>query len=494
MWFKKNKIKKTSPLIINIIWVIALFLIFLLWIFLIKNISFFNFYVDESNKDKIELINEKSFSWKTENEDEVKQNETNNQSDKIIDFINKKNEQDKINILVVWRWWWNHDAPNLTDTIILTSINTKTNLISMLSIPRDLYIEYPEDENVKKDEWKINWLYAKYSFENDSKKIWMNILKRKITEITWEKIDYYINIDFDWFKKIIDTIWWIEITIPEDFIDDKYPDWNWWYRTLVFKKWTWIFDWENALKYARSRHSTSDFDRSIRQQQVIKAIKDKLTWSYFFTSPWKIKELYKVFISHVFTDIKLSTLLKLAYILNWSSDYKIISSNLNDSCFYWSDSCEKWWFLYTPQRSLFWWMSVLLAEWTDIENLNNYKKLQKYTNIVFNSPELFEENYKINIFNSLKINNLAWALSNDIVRYWFNIPIFNSIWNTPLSYPKSTIYYNNISEDSKTLELLKNLINAEFIKTDFPKYSKYEAKIEIIIWEDYLSDKNPFKF
>ena len=488
MSFKKHNINKPSPLITNIVWIISLFIIFLIGIFVIKNTNFFNFEIDQSTWTWI-VINSKSWIIDKEINSNV-----NAQSNKIKKFVEKKNQKDKINILVVWRWWGNHDAPNLTDTIILTSINTKTKIISMLSIPRDLYVEYPELNKLEKDAWKINWLYAKYKFNNESKKVWMNVLKSKITEITWEKIDYFINIDFNWFTQIIDTIWWIEITIPKQFVDDRYPDKNWWYRTLIFKKWTWIFDWDNALKYARSRHSTSDFDRSIRQQQVIKAIKNKLTWSYFLTSPWKIKELYEVFNKYLYTDLKLSTLLKLAYTLNSSSDYKIISSNLNDSCFYWSDICAKWWFLYTPNRSYFWWMSVLLAEWTNAENLNNYSKLQKYTDIVFNAPELFKENYQINIFNSLKVNHLAWALSNEIIRYWFNIPQTNSIWNTDIIYKKSTILFNWIKESSKTIQLLKEFTNANFVETDFPKYSKNWANIEIIIWEDYLSDLNPFKF
>jgi anionic cell wall polymer biosynthesis LytR-Cps2A-Psr (LCP) family protein len=62
---------------------------------------------------------------------------------------------------------------------------------------------------------------------------------------------------------------------------------------------------ENALKFARSRHSTSDFDRSLRQQQVIDAIRNKLVSSYLITSPIKIKELYDVFRKYVYTDIEL---------------------------------------------------------------------------------------------------------------------------------------------------------------------------------------------
>ena len=472
MTFRKNNLQKTSSLIPNLIWLFALSVIFLLWLILIKNIDFFTFQLDKNN-DLNPII-----------EDDENINTL------IPGYINDENSKDKINILLVWRWWWDHDAPNLTDTIILASINTETRLISMLSIPRDLYVEYPWNDS----SWKINWLYAKYKFENNSEEIWMNVLKKKIIDITWEKIDYFINLDFNWFKEIIDTIWWIEITISSDFVDEQYPDWNWGYKTLVFKEWTWIFDWENALKYARSRHSTSDFDRSMRQQQVIKSIKDKLTWGYFFTSPWKIKELYEVFVNHVSTDLNLKTIVKLAYNLNWTSEFKIISSNLNDSCYYWSNTCEKGWLLYTPSRELFWGMSVLLADGTNIGGLSNYSKLHEFTNIVFNSPEVLTKDYKINIFNSLKVNHLAWALSNDIIKYWFNIPSKSSIWNTTTVYNKSIIYYNNIASDSKVLMNLKNFFDWEFIEVNHPKYSLDNANIEIIIWQDYLWDISPFKF
>lgn len=474
MWFKKINIKKGPSILPNLIWIIAISLIFLLWFVFIKNIEVFNFIFDKEN-----ILNLNPLS----DSESIKE-----WSGSLTDGEKPEN---KINILVVWIWWWNHEAPNLTDTIILASINVKTKIISMLSIPRDLYVEYPWNYN----NWKINWLYAIFKSKNNSQKEWMNVLKTKISDITWEKIDYFINVDFEWFKDIIDTIWWIEIDIPANFVDNQYPDWNWWYRTLVFKKWTWIFDWENALKYARSRHSTSDFDRSIRQQQVIKAIKEKLTWSYFLTSPLKIKELYDVFINRVYTDLSLSTIIKLAYNLNWTKEFKIVSTNLNDSCFYWSSSCTVWWFLYTPSRDLFWWMSVLLAEWTNVQKLNDYEQLHKYTDIVFNFPEIISpDDYKINIFNSIKVGNLAWKLSNDIVRYWFNIPETNSIWNTQESYEESVIYFNNIDENSKVIKALKRFFKWEFIETELPKYSTENANIEIIIWKDYLLNNNNFKF
>jgi len=480
MNFKKTNIIKKQNNLINIIWIISICVIFIVAIFMIKNINLIQIKIDEKdilNKNQEKSENEKNILekilwWKKEAN------------------LNENNEND-LSILIVWRWGWNHDAPDLTDTIILAKINTKNKIISMLSIPRDLYVKYPWNDNYY---WRINWIYSRYMNQKKSKDYWMEMLATKINEITWEKIDHYVNVDFNWFKEIIDTIWWVTIEVPENFVDYQYPDWKWWYRTLVFKKWIWLFDWDNALKYVRSRHSTSDFDRSLRQQKIINAIREKLTAWYFFSSPMKIKELYDVFNKNVNTDIWLTKIIKLAYSVSSKDDFAINSSNMNDTCFYYSTNCEKWWILYIPLRDLFWWMSVLLINWTEIWKLSNYEESIKYSNIIFNYSLIEKENANINIFNSLKVNNLALPLANGFKKYGFIIPEHNSIWNTWIEYEKTTIYYNSISKNSDTIKALKTFFDWEFIEINEPKYSKNEAKIEVVIWKDYLVEKNIFKF
>lgn len=474
MGFKKTSIVRKDNNILNIIWIISIGLIFVLALFIIKNINFFNIDLDKDwiLDDKIKLSDKDD--WKS-----------------ILSSIFwKKDEKDEnadINILIVWRWWVANDAPNLTDTIILMKANTEKKVISMLSIPRDLYVKYPQESYY----WKVNWVYQRYLNQKKSMDYWMEMLGKKITEISWQEIDYYINIDFNWFIEIIDTIWGIVIDVPDDFIDYEYPDNNWGYRTLKFNKWTWLFSWEDALKYVRSRHSTSDFDRSLRQQQVISAVKDKLLSKYLITSPWKIKELYEVFTKNVWTNIPLTKVLSLAYSFKNIWEYEIISSNMNDSCFYWSWICTKWWILYAPNRELFNWNSILLFNWTDISNLNNYSLPKEYANIVFEYPWVQTEWLKINLLNSLKINNLAYSISNNITRYGFNI---TKLWNTDTEYEETKIYYNNIPEKSETLEALKLFFDWDFIETETPRYSEDWANIEIVLWKDYLKNKKIFKF
>ena len=211
-------------------------------------------------------------------------------------------------------------------------------------------------------------------------------------------------------------------------------------------------------------------------------------------SPTKIKDLYDIFIKYIYTDLKLKDIIKISYLLTISKDYKILSFNLNDSCFYWSEVCQKGWFLYIPNRDLFSWMSVLLLEWTDKSQLNNYNVIHKYSDLIFNYSDVFKENYKINVFNSLKVNLLAGSLANSIKKYWLNIPEKLSIWNIKNIREKSIIYYNNINENSVTIKALKNLCNVEFKKVDWPLYSNdSDTKIEIVIWKDYIDEVNEWK-
>lgn len=477
MGFKKKSIVRKDNNILNIVWIISIGIVFIIALFLIKNADFF-----QINIDKDWILDEK-----------ITLNDKDGGKSILSSIFWKKEVDDtpaEITILIAGRWWAMNDAPNLTDTIILMKANTEKKAISMLSVPRDLYVQYPWESAYY---WKINWIYQRYFNHKKSMDYWMEMLWKKITEITWEKIDYYANVDFSWFIKIIDTIWGIVITIPKDFVDYEYPDDNWWYRTLKFNQWTWLFDWEDALKYVRSRHSTSDFDRSLRQQQVITAVKDKLLSKYLITSPWKVKDLYWVFTENVWTNVPLTKALSLAYSFRNIWEYEIISSNMNDTCFYWSWICSKWWIIYVPNRELFNWNSVVLFNWTDISNLWNYTLPQTYANLIFNYPWIETEWLKINLINSLKINNLAYTLSNDIIRYWFNV---TKLWNTgaDTEYETTKIYYNNVPENSETIEALKLFFEWDFIETESPRYSQDWANIEIVLWKDYVKNKKIFKF
>ena len=160
-----------------------------------------------------------------------------------------------------------------TDTIILLTFNPETAAAGMLSIPRDLKVR-PSALN---RDMKITSVFpageaAGYPGGGAA------LLEETITDLVGYPVDYYVVVNFDGFKGIIDLIGGVEITVPYEIYDDKYPDENYGYLPPVhFLPGKQVMDGDTALKYARTRHADNDYARAGRQQQVIMAIKDKVT-------------------------------------------------------------------------------------------------------------------------------------------------------------------------------------------------------------------------
>ncbi len=159
-----------------------------------------------------------------------------------------------------------------TDTIMLLTVNPETGGAGMMSIPRDLKVR-PTPLN---REMKITSVYGAgeavgYTGGGPA------LLFETIDDLLGYRPDYYVKVNFDGFKEIIDLIGGVEIDVPYEIYDDKYPDENFGYLPPVhFLPGKQQMDGETALKYARTRHADNDYARAGRQQQVILAIKDKL--------------------------------------------------------------------------------------------------------------------------------------------------------------------------------------------------------------------------
>lgn len=165
-----------------------------------------------------------------------------------------------------------NDAPDLTDTILVAHLNPKPLEISLISIPRDLWVKVPQSDYFT----KINTLYV-LGKNSDSPEQGIDLLRQKIEQITGQKIDYYVLVDLSVVKKIIDEVGGLNILVKQDIYDPAFPGPNHSFQTFELKAGWRYLDGETASKYIRTRHSTQgDFDRVGRQQQVLWALKEKL--------------------------------------------------------------------------------------------------------------------------------------------------------------------------------------------------------------------------
>ena len=179
-------------------------------------------------------------------------------------------ESGRINILLLGAAGEHNAGGNLTDTIMLMSIDSKNKKLSLLSLPRDLYVSIPKTGAYT----KINSLYSYGLRNNEGSKY----IIQSVEEITGQRVDYHLIVNYDAFKDIIDSIGGIHVTVERDLLDTRFPGPNYSYETFEIKKGFHTLDGNTALKYVRERHDDpqGDFGRAKRQQQVIQAVKDRL--------------------------------------------------------------------------------------------------------------------------------------------------------------------------------------------------------------------------
>lgn len=172
----------------------------------------------------------------------------------------------------------------LTDTIILARINENLEKVTFVSIPRDLSVAGR----------KINEYYGLYG---------INELVKQVDKVTGAKIDHYAVVDMSAFKKIVDAVDGVDINVEKDISDYLYPRNNDSYETYSIAKGQHHFDGEQALRFARSRSSSSDFDRADRQQKILAALKDRVLSLEFLKNLNKAQDFYQSVFSLVETDV-----------------------------------------------------------------------------------------------------------------------------------------------------------------------------------------------
>ncbi len=180
---------------------------------------------------------------------------------------------DRVNILVLGvdeRESMN--GPWRTDTMMILTVDPLNKTAGILSIPRDLWVPIPGYSEGRIN--TANYLGDAYGYPGGGPALAAETVRYNLGV----PIDYTIRLNFRAFVEAVNLIGGIDIYVPEEINDPTYPDSGYGYDPLYIPA-GWVhMDGELALKYARTRHSAGgDFDRAERQQQVIRAILEKVT-------------------------------------------------------------------------------------------------------------------------------------------------------------------------------------------------------------------------
>lgn len=284
-----------------------------------------------------------------------------------------------------------HDGPYLTDSMMVFHIDLKKNTVSLVSLPRDLWVKLPT-KTKEVFHSKINSIYQMGMYE------WKNfpgvkvaktgtpqLVKDAVQTVTGLAIDNVVTVDFKGFAKAVDALGGIDVKVQKTFDDYEYPiegkdkdlcgkdeDFSkiekflkpgydeeekkrlfaekpeletffkniteepkdafpCRYEHLHFDAGVTHMNGETALKYVRSRHSLqdgTDFGRAARQQQFVQAVKDKILNVGIVAKIFPLMEEMK---QHITTDVSTDDIKKFLVEAKDAKDYRIISIHMSDS-------------------------------------------------------------------------------------------------------------------------------------------------------------------
>jgi len=211
------------------------------------------------------------------------------------------NTSDRTNLLVMGYGGGTHDGAYLTDSMLIISVLPQSHHTSLISVPRDLWVQYPPSSG---NYTKINAVYEFASNNNNNPQAGGEAANQKVSLVTGMQVNYWLTIDFTGFKKVIDSIGGIDVNVPDSFNacypknDDASIDPSW--IKVQFDKGMQHMNGDTAITYARAREplevcgqgtsenlaELSDFGRSARQQTIIKTVLAKIkqisTWPHVY--------------------------------------------------------------------------------------------------------------------------------------------------------------------------------------------------------------------
>ena len=411
----------------------------------------------------------------------------------------QKDQYNSINVLLLWYGWATHQWWFLTDSIMVASWNPDENNVTLFSIPRDLYVKSP----VNNSYGRINAIFQQYYSRTESVEESALWFAEKVWEILWLDIPYYMTIDFQTFKEVVDSLWWVDVYVDKTINDPKYPADNMIdYSPFYIEAWDQHLDGATALKYARSRHSTSDFDRAKRQQKLIIAIKDKMLEQWLSVST--ATELYDQYKKYIQTNITAQEMLRTVQFLpeiKWFSSFGYTSTCGDRDV----TRMVPWCFLYNPPMAQFNWMSVLLPDGATSSNVNHYDEMKTFVTFLLTHRKFLTEWASVEIVNAINPSVLSshWLWKAGIatkfwvkmVKYWLNVT--NGTNGEPSDHRYITI--NMVWDFSGTVEAIQTFFPIQDIRVDtwsvqaeydsewnFIEYWTNRAYVTVTLWDDFV--------
>lgn len=392
-------------------------------------------------------------------------------SDNVDTSLLNKEGDSRINILLLGIGGPGHDGANLTDTIMLASIDPINDKVSLVSIPRDLWVHIPNNGSQK-----INAAYpdgvdqskskTHVSKEQDGIELLDRTLKPVLDGV---QIHYHVLLDFSAFKQMVDAVGGITINVPETLYDPTIA-WENHGNPVIARKGVQEFNGQQALLYSRSRETSSDFARAERQRLIIGALKTKVFSAGTFSNPVRISSLLDSLGQNVYTDFDSSSIKCLYHQMSTIPSSSISSLDM-----------------VTPPNNLLTTGNINgLSIVEPRAGLNDYSDIHTFLRSSLRDGLITKEHAPVAVYNATSTAGLATSEANLLKVYGYNI---KTIDNSPNATDPATTILVDLSKgaDKYTLHYLQDRLGVtavSHVPSDFGINPPASAKFVIILGED----------
>lgn len=356
-----------------------------------------------------------------------------------------------------------HGGADLTDSIMVLSIDTKNNTAFMLSIPRDLWVEVPTMGHQKINAANDVTTFSEAGYPSGG----MGQLEEIVQTDLGIPIDYYALVNYEAFKDAVDAVGGITVNIQTDDPRGLYDA----FTNLKLPNGEDALDGQQALDLARARGDDaggdisygfvqSDYDRTAHQREMVIAIAKKATSVGVLTSPTKVTQLFGALGNNVATDLTIQNVLRLAQI-----GKKINLNNLGSDTY--SDSGA----------------SALLTNYTDPSSgqealipkagLDDFTQLQQYYQQLTSSNPIVKEGATVTVLNGSDVDGLAKTEETALEAKGVSV---SSIADASTEYPGTMIIDNSNGADPQTKALLQQMFPGTVVTADTGSAEAEEAE------------------
>jgi len=359
-----------------------------------------------------------------------------------------QNQNGRVNVLVAANSADDagHNGANLTDSIMVLSVNTNNNTALMLSIPRDLWVDIPGVGHSK-----INAAYPNGG---------MNKLQQVVQDNLGLTIDYTALVNYGAFRDLVNSVGGITITVASDDPRGIYdPSLDYTSRTCCalakYPNGPATLDGKQALNLARARgdaygsygYAQSDFTRTMYQRKMLLAVKDKAVQSSVIANPFKVAGLVDAVGNNIKTDLQVNEIETLYTYMKKIDDNKIDSYNING----------------LKGKN-----TTMLANYASPDGqsalipaagLDNFADIQAQIQKLFTSDPVTKEGATTVVLNGTDTAGLAMKQENLLIGKGMTV----SVGDASANQPTSTIIDNSNGEMPNTLAYLKQHYNATVV-------------------------------